>query len=267
MTRPIPPANLNSFLMKLDTKLNQVERRVPGVLSVTYADLATQEGARAVFEYALQVPFDEAWWRTLAPMNLQEPFTTFERYARAYLPQLARMAALAKGAILRDMALRAPRGVEGVEFAEEPFGTFLRDGADLFAEHSFAVGEAPGSFWEKNIPLLQAISDEGALQIVTARSNGRMFGYLMSEIAPSRESPTRVSAVETTFFASGDIPGLGMKLQRETLRRLRTKGVSEVWFRQGDRGDGPRLGSMFRRVGAAPSGSLWRLDLTAEGTP
>src|SRR5208283_487786 len=98
------------------------------------------------------------------------------------------------------------------------------------------------------------------------RSNGRMFGYLMTELTVSRESASRRAAVETTFFASDDAPGLGMKLQRETLRRLRHKGVSEVWFRSGPRGNGPKLGTMFRRLGAAPSGSLWRLNFD-EGTP
>ena len=259
------PSNLNSLLMRWDAKLEQVTRRVPGVLSVSFAELATRDGAAKVFEHALQVPFDEAWWRTLAPVNIQEPFATFERYAVAFQPQLRRMAELAKGSILREMALRGERNIEGIELAEEPFGVFLRDGVDLFAEHAFAVGEASGSFREKNLPYLQAKSDAGELQIVTGRSNGRMFGYLMTELTVSRESASRKAAVETTFFASSDAPGLGMKLQRETLRRLRTRGISEVWFRAGDRGNGPKMSHMFRRVGAAPAGSLWRLELSQEG--
>ena len=47
---------------------------------------------------------------------------------------------------------------------------------------------------------------------------------------------------------------------------LRQRGVAEVWFRDGTRGDGGRMGTMFRRVGAAPAGALWRLDLSQEGT-
>jgi hypothetical protein len=92
-----------------------------------------------------------------------------------------------------------------------------------------------------------------------------MFGYLMTELGQSREAPTRTAAVETAFFASPDMPGLGMKLQRETLRQLRAKAISEVWFRAGPRGSGPKLSTMFRRVGAEPSGTLWRLDLSGEG--
>ena len=255
------------MLTHLDLKLRQIVRRVPGVVEVGYDDLATSDGAARVFEHALGLPFDAGWYEALRGVNLQEPFVTFERYAVAYLPQLTRMAGLAKGAALRDMAQgRTERSDDGVSFAEEPFETFLRDGPSLFAEHSRAVGEVPESFRGKNLPLLRALDAEGALQIVTARSNGRMFGYLMSEITPSREAPDRLAAVETTFFASGVMPGLGMKLQRETLRRLRGKGVAEVWFRAGTRGNGPKLGSMFRRVGAAEAGTLWKLDLSNEGT-
>ena len=261
MSVQVSQSSLNSFLRRLDSKLEQIQHRLPNSVTVGYDELMTREGCAKVFEHALQVPFDEAWWRTLALVNLQEPFTTFERYAVAFRPQLARMAALAKGAILRDMATRELRSNEALTLHEEPFGVFLRDGVDLFAEHSFAVGEAPESFREKNIPYLQAKSDAGELQIVMARSNGRPFGYLMTELTVSRESTTRKAAVETTFFASPDFPGLGMKLQRETLRRLREKGIDEVWFRAGDRGNGPKMSSMFRRVGAEPSGSLWRLEL------
>ena len=259
------PDNLSYLLRRWDAKLEQVSRRVPGTLSVTYADLATREGASRVFEHALQAPFDEAWWRILAPVNLQEPFATFERYAVAYLPQMTRMAQIARGNILREMQLQPSHSMEGIEFQEEPFETFYHDGVEAFGEHLLAVGETPAAFSQKNIPLLQLISDAGAMQIVTARSNGRMFGYLMSELMPSREMPNRIAAVETIFYASADFPGLGMKLQRETLRRLRAKNVAEVWFRQGIRGNGPKTSVMYKRIGAEPSGSLWRLDLSGEG--
>ena len=258
-----PPPNLSSILTRLDAKLTQVVQRVPGTIEVAYGALATAEGAAKVFEHALQLPFDEAWWETLRGVNIQEPFVTFERYAAAYAPQLRRMAGLAKGAMLREMSLqRDDVPLEGIEFTVEPFETFVKERPKVLQAHAYEVGEPPDTFSTKNLPLLQAISDAGAMQIVTARSNGRMFGYLMTELTPSREAPGRVSAVETTFFASREVPRLGMKLQRETLRRLAARGVSEVWFRAGTRGDGDRIEAMYRRIGASPAGSLWRLSLT-----
>ena len=257
-----PPPNLSSILTRLDAKLTQVVQRVPGTIEVAYGALATAEGAAKVFEHALGLPFDEAWWETLRGVNIQEPFVTFERYAAAYTPQLRRMAGLAKGAMLAALARDVPDVTADLVFAEEPFDDFLRDARRLFALHAGAVGEVPDAWRDKNLPLLREIAAAGALQIVTARSNGRMFGYLMTELTPSREAPGRVSAVETTFFASREVPRLGMKLQRETLRRLAARGVSEVWFRAGTRGDGDRIEAMYRRIGASPAGSLWRLSLT-----
>jgi len=265
MSNKVPLNNLSCFLTKLDLKLTQVSNRLPNTLTVGYDELTTLEGAAKVFEHALQEPFDEPWWNLLRDVNIQEPFTTFERYGAAYGAQLRRMALLAKGAILHDLAKREEPPCEALIVAEEPFEEFLRDGVGIFAEHAFAVGEAPESFRQKNLPYLKAKAAAGELQVITARSNGRMFGYLMSEITVSRESPTTLAAVETTFFASGEFPGLGMKLQRATLAGLRRKRVSEVWFRAGDRGDGPRLGTMYKRLGASPSGTLWRLDLTSDG--
>lgn len=251
-----------SLILRLDHKLNQIAKRLPGVRQISYEDLGTELGARAVWEHVLGIPFDEPWYNMYARANLQVNFPAMERYANAYAPQLARMASLAKQACLRDMVTERERtALVGITIAEEPFETFLRDGAGLFAQHAYVVGEPEGSWEGKNIPFLREIASVGRLQVITARSNGRMFGYLMSELTPSRENASRLSAVETTFFVSPDMPGLGMRLQRETLRALRGRGVSEVWFREGDRASGPRLGALYRRFGAAPAGALFRLEL------
>ena len=249
-------------MTRLDAKLSQVARRWPGAWEVPYADLASEATCAAVFERLLGLPHDPEWWRMWADVNVQVNFPGLVRYVQAYGPQIDRFAALATGAVRQQLAMRPVPARDGLVLAEEPLAAFTRDGRDLFREHSAAVGE-PGSSWEgKNLPFLGEIEAVGRLQIVTARSNGRMFGYLMTELTPSREAPGRVAAVETAFFASGSWPGLGMKLQRESLRRLAARGVGEVWFRAGPRGDGPRTGAMFRRLGATPDGQLYRLSLT-----
>lgn len=257
------PNNLSSILAYLDAKLTQVSRRRE-VVSVGYAELDSAEGAARVFEHALQLPFDFGWWETLRRVKIEESFATFERYGVAYGPQLRKMAGLAKGAMLHDLSLRERVGFEGMEFCEETLVEFLANTSEEFRHHAYLVGEPPDAWRKKNLALLAKLSDAGALQIIAARCNGRAFGYLMTELMESREAPGRAVAVETLFFASEDVPGLGMKLQRETLKRLRERSVSEVWFRDGTRGSGGRLGSMYRRLGASPAGMVWKLDL--EGT-
>jgi len=99
------------------------------------------------------------------------------------------------------------------------------------------------------------------LQTMTARSNGRMFGYLMTVIGPSLDARDRLAGFHTIFFASPLIRGLGMKLQRAALDALRARGVQEVQMRAGHRGSGPRLGTFYRRLGAEEFGQLYRLEL------
>jgi hypothetical protein len=52
-----------------------------------------------------------------------------------------------------------------------------------------------------------------------------------------------------------------MKLQRASLAALRERGVDEVVMRAGHRGSGPRLGTIYRRLGAEEFGNLYRLEL------
>ena len=243
---------------RVDAKLSQIARRRPGVLQVDYAALASEAVCAEVFTHCLSLPHNPEWWQLWHRVNLQVNLPALLRYAQAHRVQLSRMAGLAKGEILQALAQRQQRDAEGMDLLEVPLATLLAEAQPLFAEHARAVGEPPDSFAEKNIPLLAALERAGALRILIARSNGRVFGYLMTEVAPSRESRTRVSATETLFYAG--LPGLGMRLQRENLRRLRAEGVGEVWFRAGPRGDGPRMGAMFRRVGAVPDGQLYRLS-------
>jgi hypothetical protein len=125
-----------------------------------------------------------------------------------------------------------------------------------------AVGEAPDEYLQKNVGLAEDLEASGRLQVVTARSNGKMFGYLMAIISPSLDNPERTSSMHTTFFASKAAPGLGLRLQRKSIELLRERGVDDVYFREGDRGDGPRMAPLYKRLGAVPFGKLHKLELT-----
>jgi GNAT superfamily N-acetyltransferase len=150
---------------------------------------------------------------------------------------------------------------DGLSVQCEPLADLLRDGQALMREHTAEVGEHPENFANKNYDLMQRLEDIGALQVVVARSNGRVFGYLVTVIGPSMEVPGQRSACATAFYASPDYPGLGMKMQRESVRLLKEMGVSEIALRAGVRGSGQRIGALYRRLGAEPFGDLYRLEL------
>jgi len=97
--------SLISLVTRLDAKLVQVTRRLVGVLSVRYDELGDIETCRRVFEFCLPgVPFDQRWYSFLAPINIQAPLWAMENYIRAYLPQLARMARIARNESLLVIA-------------------------------------------------------------------------------------------------------------------------------------------------------------------
>ena len=277
-------------MQRLDAKLVQVASRVPGVLSVTMAELDDEAACARVFEHCTGLPHSTEWWRTIAPLNLQTDMPATIRYFEAHKPQLEKLASVAKHRALAAMnransasfgRRRAPRELvrtarpsdiarterpaddDGVTFQQEPFDQFYRDAGDCFAEHLVQTGQAPEDHAKKNLPMLRALDALGALSITTARCNGRMAGYLMAVYGPSLDSPDVTQAWNTIFFASDDFRGVGMKLQRASLEALRARGVDEVLMRAGVRGSGPRLGSLYRRLGAEDFGQVYRLQLEA----
>lgn len=252
---------LTRGMRRLDAKLAQIAVRMPNALSVRFADLVQEDVCAKVFEHCLPYPHDAAWWRSLESKNVQCSMPAMMRYAQAFSMQMNRMGAIAKQTILAQFAMRDGAPPDGVGFQSEPFDAFLADGRAAFAEHSISVGESPDSFLGKNIDLMRALDRLGNMQIMTARSNGRMFGYLMTILSPSLESPKIMTAIHTAFFASTEFPGLGLKLQRAALSELKKRGVHELFFRAGTRGSGLRAGALYRRLGAEKDGELYRLNL------
>jgi len=255
-------AALTQTMTAMDRKLAQIAARVPGALSVRYADLAKEETCKAVFEYCLPYPHDHDHWAALDAVNVQCDMRAMMRYFAANKPALDKLGAIAKHQCLAAMAVKEPVSPDGITFQTETFDTWVNDAKSLFDDHLVLVGEAPGGWQGKNLPLMRRIYEVGAMQIMTARCNGRMFGYLMTLITPSLASASVTSATNTTFYAAPEFPGLGMKLQRAAIKALKERGVDDLIFEAGQRGSGPRLATMYRRLGAQDHGHVMRLQLT-----
>lgn len=151
--------------------------------------------------------------------------------------------------------------MEGFTFQEESIDDWYADATSLFRQHMAVTGQGLDDWQHKNLLLGRQMDTAGAMQIITARCNGRMFGYLMSVVGPSLDNPAAVVAQQMPIFADPGCPGLGMKLARASIAALKTKGVTEVLGRAGLRGSGPRLGTMYRRLGFEDAGHLFRLEL------
>lgn len=245
---------------RLDAKLVQITHRLPDVLATTFEELGTEAGCARLFEHCLPHAHDHAWWAHLDPINMQISLPHLQNYMASHWAQLTKLAKTARHRCLAAMQ-QGRYEIDGVTFQHEPFRRFYQDAKHLFAEHLVRTDQSPDDYMHKNIPMLELLDDIGCLQTITARSNGRMFGYLMSIVAPSLDRTDAFEALHTLFFASADIRGLGMKLQRVALAALRERGVVDVIMRAGHRGSGPRLGTFYRRLGAEEFGRLYRLQL------
>lgn len=252
---------LTANMKRLDAKLQQIERRAANVLAVDYQELHSLETAEAIFEHCLPYPFDPAWWNSLRNVNLQCNMRNLMRYAIDYRPSLVRSAKIAMHLSRAQIMVKPPKAYDGVTFQQETIDAWERDGVPLLEAHCVNVGESPDNWRNKNVPLIRKMYEMGNLQVTTARCNGRMLGYLMALISPSLETQNTFTGVHTTFFVSPDAPGLGLKLQRASVASLKERGVTEVFFHEGIRGDGPRMGAFYRRLGASEFGKSFRLDL------
>lgn len=258
---PFDRPHLAAILTQLAAKLEQIAARWPGVLVVEHAALAEESTCAAVFNHCIgQLP-DPTWHAALAPVNMQTDMVALLRYYDAYRAPLERLAAQACQRIREGLHRGPGPDVGGMVIRPEMLETFLPDARALMRSHCTDVGEHPDNFAHKNIPLFQRLEDIGALQIMTARSNGRMFGYHVSILSPSLESEDVTMALQATTFVEPGVPGLALRLQRAAITAARERGVSEMFYRVSHRGSGQRMGVLYKRLGAEAFGQMWRLDM------
>lgn len=249
------------IIRRLDRKLDQIEKRVPLVLRVTFDELKTEAACRELFEYCLPYPFDVNWWRAIAPINLQSHMLHTFRHYDAHRPQLEKLAKIAKHKMLTALRPVEVDYDDGLTIQQEPFAKAYSDAQNILDDHCVIIGEAPDYHRQTNLELMAKLDALGCLQVTTARCNGRMFGYLVTIISPSFESPDQTTGTNTIFYASPAFKGIGLKMQRASVEALRAKGVSKLYCYAGVRGDGPRISTLYKRLGAEDVGEWYRLEL------
>lgn len=255
------PAKLRPVIERYDRALDRVEQHL-SPLSVTYADLQNEATCARVFEHCLQMPHDPDWWARWAPLNIRCDMKAILRHSQAFAPQMA----LTGRALVAELRHRhdRPRLLasfdDGIGIWVESLAHLEADGDELFAEHCLAVGEPADEYKRKNRPLITQLAAAGAVHIVTARSDGQLLAYLCSFLAPSVEHEHVITATQNLFFASASAPaGLGLRLQRAAIAELWQHGVGEIYMRAGIRASGPKLGVLYRRLGAQEHGTMWKL--------
>jgi hypothetical protein len=256
-------AAMDKMLRAADRKLDQIEARMPFVMRVEFSDLSHESGCARLFEHCLPHPHDPDWWRSWDAQRISGNLAAQVRYCRAYLPQLQKLGRAAKQAMLAQLARQSGTrpSMDGFVFQEEPFEQWLADAQQLFRQHLAKTDQDAESYALKNIPLGRQLDAGGMVQVTTARQNGKMFAYLVSLISPSPDERDILIAQNLLPYASPDCPGLGRRLQIKAIDLLAEKGITDVFGRAGVRGDGPRVASMYRRLGFVEEGTLHRLHI------
>lgn len=94
LTRPIPEIvasiaglgiSLDAFdwgkiLRAQEARLQRIHHRVPNVLAVTYADLRTEDGTRAVWDHCGNAQWDADWWAKMAEQRLERSYSQVHAY-------------------------------------------------------------------------------------------------------------------------------------------------------------------------------------------
>ena len=252
---------------RMDRALDRIEDECSDMMSVGFADLKDESTCAAVFEYCLPYNHDYTHWAILAGQNLQASLPTQMRYHFAHRRQIATLGQEClrhyRALIEPPQTNREPIDHEAVAYQTESFDDFWRDGQALIAEHAKEVGPRNGATLRPNLKLARRLDEIGAAQILTARYDGEMVGYLATIIAPSLEDETLISAMQNTFFVTKRFRGIGPRMLEEVVAQLRGRGVGELVMRAGVRGSGPKLASLARRLGAEEYGQLFVLPLRA----
>jgi hypothetical protein len=238
------------YLAEEEKRLEAISA-MPGTLTVTFDQLNGMQACQEVFEHCLQLPFDEEWWAALAPQDIQIDMAASVARSVERTPQMAALMA------------EAARLLAPVTIQEESWEAVLRDGQELFAAHYAEADPFPGFAFDPDYGLVGTLAAGGWLQIMTARAAGKMVGYLFFTLEPSIACRSLTFAAQNVFFVHKAFRGAtGLRLHRAAVRALKARGdIYELVLRAGVVASGPKLASLFRRMGAADYGHLFRLRM------
>lgn len=235
----------------LDRMLAQIAGQ-PGVLSIHYADLMGMDACAALFEHCLGYAFDRNHWLALACHNIQIDLPAMFAHYQSIKEQV--------DSFQSEMWSELRSGREQLVIGEETWDSFVRDAKSLIDAHYSEVGAINGLPFNPNYALGSLVWNAGGLQITGARLAGKLVAYLLFLIEPDPESIGILNGVQLPIFVQQDHRGrIGKLLHDDAIHRLKARGVQQLILRAGVRGCGPKLASLYQRLGATEDARIFRL--------
>lgn len=136
-----------------------------------------------------------------------------------------------------------------ITYTLEPWATYYRDCQELWPEHYDEIAVQKDRMpMRPDVAAYEAMDRAGMLQIVVARDDGRMVGYVVSIIRPHLHYADVLSGYEDAYFLTKSHRKgmIGIKLIREAIRHMQARGVRKCWFSTKLAHD---MGRIFERLG------------------
>lgn len=146
-----------------------------------------------------------------------------------------------------------------ITFQLEDWETYYRDCQSLWREHYEEVAVDKGNMvFGPDVSFYQFLGKNGGLQILTARSAGRMVGYCLVMVKPHPHYRAVLCGFEDSYFLSKpERKGMtGVRLIQRSVTALRARGVKKVFFMSKE---AKPLEAIFRRLGFSPSDRVWAM--------
>lgn len=100
--------------------------------------------------------------------------------------------------------------------------------------------------WES----MKALNEAGIFQVLVARVDGRMVGYLGWLLDFDMESKGTLIVNQTTWFVEKGHPIVGVRMLDKAIAEFKRIGVKFAYFHHTNKGRGATLGRLFERKGA-----------------
>jgi GNAT superfamily N-acetyltransferase len=217
----------------------------PGVLSVTFADLADPRVCALVQEHCLGVPFNWQAWCEMAPRNVQ-------------LDMPARLARLAERTpailtIRAELIERLANPAPFVSVGPERW-TDVADACEALgsAHHAEASAGIEGPYRLNRVAMRQ-LADAGTLAAFIARVDGALAGYCLWQHENNIEAAAQPTMAQGPFYVDPAYKRhrLGYRLLTASRDAFAAAGYKVLRLHHTMHGRGARAGALYVSLGAA----------------
>ena len=136
-----------------------------------------------------------------------------------------------------------------ITYALEPWSTYYRDCQALWPEHYEEIAVQKDRMpMRPDVASYEALDAAGRLQVVVAREDGRMIGYVVSVIRPHLHYADVLCGYEDAYFLTKSHRRgmVGVKLLRAAVEHMKRAGVRKAFFMTKAALD---MGPIFERMG------------------